>query len=166
MNEYSLGARNRSQKCRVPDGKIQCLLNGEEQLLQSISAHTPLPGLLNKICNALDCDIGNMVSFICLWDDDATDLPTIARNAKDFGLYTFCSACILGENDETLGSLEMYCCVPRSPSFDELQLVARAVCLAAIAIKRYTEAGNGGTPRIHRSWPVRRFVLQWSVPMN
>ena len=50
-----------------------------------------------------------MISLISLADDDATDRAAIARIAARFGLYAFCFAGVVAENDELLGSLEMYC---------------------------------------------------------
>jgi hypothetical protein len=116
MNEYDSGSREGSQKCKLDrnlDGKIQYLLSAEERLLQSISAGAPLPELLYKICSALDRDIGNMVSLISLRDDDTTDVAAVAGNARQVGLYPFCSAGVFAENDEVLGSLEMYSCRTR-----------------------------------------------------
>ena len=39
----------------------------------------------------------------------------IASSAELFGLYKFCSEDVVDGNGELLGSLEMYCSVPRSP---------------------------------------------------
>jgi hypothetical protein len=145
MNEYDFGSRDRAQKPKEYgnfDEKIQYLLGAEEQLLQSISARAPLPEVLNGICSALDRQIGNVVSLISLPGDDASELAAIAMNAAIFGLHTFCSAALVAENDEVLGSLEMYCSVPRSPSARESQLIERGKCLAAIAIKLHNEAGH------------------------
>ncbi len=145
MNEYDFGSRDRAQKPQGHgnfDEKIQYLLGAEEQLLQSISARAPLPEVLNGICSALDRQIGNVVSLIYLPGDDASELAAIAMNATLFGLHTFCSAGLVAENDEVLGSLEMYCSVPRSPSAREFQLIERGKCLAAIAIKLHNEAGH------------------------
>jgi hypothetical protein len=145
MNEYDFGSRDRAQKPKGYgnfDEKIQYLLGAEEQLLQSISARAPLPEVLNGICSALDRQIGNVVSLISLPGDDASELAAIAMNAAIFGLHTFCSAGLVAENDEVLGSLEMYCSVPRSPSAREFQLIERGKCLAAIAIKLHNEAGH------------------------
>ena len=168
MHEYHFGSRAKSQKRSAPrkrDGKTQYLLSAEGQILQSISARAPLPELLNKICSALDCDLGNMVSLISLLDGGVTDLAEVARDAKHFGLYAFCSAPVIGENAEPLGSLEMYCCVPRRPSFDELQLVERAACLAAIAIRRCDEGGHSNHC-IHVHRPVPADFLEWPSSMN
>ncbi len=169
MNEYDFGSRHRSQKRKAHrnfDDKIQYLLSAEEQLLQSISARAPLPEVLNGICSALDCQIGKVVSLISLPRNDASDLAAIVMNAALFGLYTFWSEGVVAENDELLGSLEMYCSVPRSPSLEEFQLIERAKCLAAMAIKRYNEADHQGNCGIQGDRPVRGRVLEWPVSMN
>jgi hypothetical protein len=169
MNKSHSRPRDRSQK-RMPhchsDDKIQYFLKAEEQLLQSISTRAPLPGILNGICSALDCQIGNVVSLISLPGDDASELAAIAMNAALFGLYTFCSEGVVAENDELLGSLEMYCSVPRSPSASEFQLIERAKCLAAIAIKLDNEAAHKGNCGMRGNRPVRGRVLEWPASMN
>jgi hypothetical protein len=168
-DKYDSGSRGRSQRRKAHrniDEKFQYLLKAEEQILQAISARAPLPGVLNGICSALDCQIGNMVSLISLPKDDTSNLAEIARNAELFGLHIFFSAGVVAASGEELGSLEMYCCLPRSPSFEEFQLIERATCLAAIAIKRYNEAGDDGNCRIHRHRPARRYVPEWPVCMN
>src|SRR5437016_13896338 len=131
-------AHARSQILRLrrsSDDKIQYLMRDEEQLLQSIPARTPLLEVLDRICSAIDSQIGNMVSLISLPGDDVTDHAEIARIAALFGLHAFCSSRVVAENDELLGTLEMYSCVPRSPSAREFRLSERATCLAAIAIR-------------------------------
>jgi hypothetical protein len=120
--------------------EVQYLLRAEEQILHAISARAPVSEILNEICIALDRQIGNMVSLISLPEDDATTVVEVARNAALFGLYAFCSEGIVAENDEVLGSLEMYCTVPRRPSANEVALIERAKCLVAIAIKRDIDA--------------------------
>ena len=162
MNEYDFGSRDRSQKRKVHrkfNEKSQYLLSAEEQLLQSISARAPLQEVLNGICSALDCQIGHVVSLISLPGDDASELAAIAMNAALFGLYTFWSEGVVAENDELLGSLEMYCCVPRSPSLEEFQLIERTKCLAAIAINRHNEEGHHGNRCIQLDRPLRGRVL-------
>jgi hypothetical protein len=153
---------------RNPDDKIQYLLSVEEQPRQSISARAPLPEALNEICSALDSQIGNVVSLISLSGDDANELAAIAMNAELFGLHTFCSEGVVAENNELLGSLEMYCSVPRNPSAGEFQLIELAKCTAAIAIKRHNEAvhqdDDGGCTPEDR--PVRGRVLEWPVSTN
>lgn len=169
MNEYEFGSSDRPQKRKAHhsfDGKIQYLLFAEEQLLQSISDRAPLPEVLNRICSALDCQIGNVVSVISLAGDDASELAAIARNAELFGLYTFCSEGVVAETGELLGSLEMYSSVSRGPSASEFQLIERAKCLAAIAIKLTKEAEHQGNCDMRENRPGRGRVLEWPVSIN
>lgn len=169
MNEYDSGSGDRPQKNKSHpnlDDKFQYLLGAEEQLLQSISARAPLPELLNGICIALDCQIGNIVSLILLPGDDASDLVPIAVNAAFFGLHTFCSAGIVTENGELLGSLEMYSSVRRSPSAVEVQLIERAKCLAALAIKLENEADHQSHSDRPANRPARGTVLEWPASAN
>jgi hypothetical protein len=169
VEEYRFRRRDRLQECQPhpnSGGRSQLLLSAEKQILQSISARAPLPEVLNGICSALDCQVGNVVSCFSLPGDDASDLAALAGNPKQFGLYTFCSAGVFAENDELLGSLEIYCCVPRSPSLEEIHLIERATCLAAIAIKRFIEAGDDGNSCIAGHRPMREYVLRWPVSMN
>jgi hypothetical protein len=169
MNEYDFGSRDGSLKHKANgnfDDKIQYLLSEEKQLLQSISVGAPLPAVLNGICCALDCQIGNVVSLISVPGDDASELAAIAMNAALFGLYTFCSEGVVAENNELLGSLEMYCSVPRSPSASEFQLIERAKCLAAIAIKFEHEADDQGKGGLRGSRSMRGRVLEWPASRN
>ena len=169
MNKYNVGSSGRPQqrKAHRNDGeRIQYLLSAEEQLLQSISARAPLPEILNGICSALDCQIGNAISLISPPGDDASELATIAMNAALFGLHTLCSECIIAENDELLGSLEMYCTAARSPSLDEFQLIERAKCLAAIAIKLDKEAGHQSNRGMREDGPARKRALEWPHSTN
>jgi hypothetical protein len=169
MNEYDSGSGGTPQKRNIQrslDGKTQYLLNAEEQLLQSITSHVALPKVLNEICTALDFQIGNVVSLITLPGDDPSDLAAIAINAALFGLYTFCSEGVVSESDEVLGFLEMYCSVRRNPAAEEVQLIERAKCLAAIAIARHNETSdqhNGGGPR---NPGARKRVLEWPTSRN
>ena len=169
MDKYDSGSRDRSQILRLrrsSDDKIQYLMRAEEQLLQSIPARTPLLEVLDRICSAINSQIGNMVSLISLPVDDVTDHAAIARIAALFGLHAFCSAGVVAENGELLGSLEMYSFVQRRPSACEFQLIKRATCLAAIAIKRHNEAGHNGYCRIQGNQPRRGGVLEWPVSVN
>lgn len=120
------------------------LLQAEEEILRAISVRAPLSELLNRICAALDCQIGNVVSLISLPGEDATALAALAGNAKLFGLYTFCSADVVDGRREPLGSLETYSCCPRRPSLDEFQLIERATRLAATAINLHKNVRHHG----------------------
>jgi hypothetical protein len=134
------------------DDKIQYLLRAEESLFQSISARAPLAEILNGVCSALDRQIGNVVSLVSLPSDDVSELAAIAMNAAHFGLHTF--------------SCEMYCTVSRSPSAGEFQLIERAKCLAAIAIKRHNDSIDQGNCGVRGSRPAWGRVLEWPVRMN
>jgi hypothetical protein len=127
---------------RSYEDKPQYLLAKEEQILFSIFARAPLSRVLNTICCSLDCQIGNMVSLISLSADKQSGLGEISSNAKLFGLHIYFTAGIQEGSGDELGLLEMYSCLPRQPSFDEHQLIERAVTLAAIAINRYHESGG------------------------
>ncbi|MGC0771865.1 MAG: hypothetical protein WB543_02950 [Candidatus Acidiferrum sp.] len=151
---------------RAAEGRIQYLLTAEVQILQSISARAPLPQILNEICTALDCQIGNMVSFISLPQDKSASVAEIARNAALFGLYIFFSTGVFAGSGEELGSLEMYCCTPRDPSCFEVQLVERAACLAAIAMECGSNAGHHANRRLPENGPTSRSVLRLPVSMN
>ena len=169
MNEYDSGSGSTLQKRNAHhslDGKIEYLLRAEEHLLQTISSHAPLPKVLNEICSALDFEIGNVVSLITLPGDGPSELADIAMNPAHFGLHTFCSEGIAAENDELLGFLEMYCGVPRNPTAEEVQLMERAKCLAAIAIKRHNEASDQDDGGGRRNQGAQKRVLEWPASRN
>jgi hypothetical protein len=144
----------------------QFLLTSEEKLLQSISARAPLPEVLNGICGALDCQIGNVVSLVSMPGDDGIELATIAMNAADYGLHIFCSGGIVTESGERLGSIEMYSVGPRCPSPGEYQLIERASCLAAIAIKCCRAARDEAAHPTHERPQFRRYLAELPGSMN
>ena len=168
MDKSNFGSSNGPQNCPTPksDDKIQYLLSAEQQLLQSISSRAPLPGVLNEICSALDCQIGNVVSLISLPEADGVDHAAIALNAALFGLYTFCSEGLASDNEEPLGCLEMYSSVARSPSPSEIRLIERAKCLAALAIKLDNESPRQRQSGKREHPPVCGRVLDWPVSLN
>jgi hypothetical protein len=135
----------------------QFLLRAEEEILRAISVRAPLSELLNRICAALDYQIGNVVSLISLPSEDATVLAALAGNAQLFGLYTFCSADVVDGSREPLGSVETYSCLPRRPSLDEFQFIERATRLAATAITlhKHLKRHGIGHMRNSRSVPER-----------
>ena len=145
---------------------IQYLLKGEEQIFQSISARAPISKILDDICNALDCQIGNTVSLISVPGNNVMSAAEVSSSAALFGLHIFLSVAIGAESVEELGSLEMYCCVSRNPSPRELQLIERAVCLAAVAIKRYRETGDGSNCRMHGVRSALGYVPEPPSSMN
>jgi hypothetical protein len=159
MSEYNSRRRDGSQQRKArgnSDDRIQYLWKAEERLLRLISTPTPLPKVLNEICGALDCQIGNVVSLISLPGGDDGELAAIAMNATLFGLHTFCSEEIVAENEELLGFLEMYSSTPRCPSRGEAQFIECAKCLAAIAIRLHNEASR----------LVRGSVPEWPASLN
>jgi hypothetical protein len=168
MDKSNSGSSDQPLNCTTPkfDDKIQYLLSAEEQLLQSISSRAPLPGVLNEICSALDCQIGNVVSLISLPEADGIDHAAIALNAALFGLYTFCSEGLAADNEEPLGCLEMYSSVARTPSANEIRLIERAKCLAALAIKLDNEAACQGKSGKRQNPPVCGRVIDWPVSLN
>ncbi|MGB2672147.1 MAG: hypothetical protein WBH24_05110 [Candidatus Acidiferrum sp.] len=148
------------------ESRIQYVLNAEAKILQAISARAPVPAILNEVCCALDCQMGNMVSLISLPEDETTSVAEIARSAALFGLYIFFSAGIFAESGEELGSLEMYCCNRRNPSRHEIHLIERAACLAAIAIERDEKTAPQADGGIPMRCPSRRNVPGWPASMN
>jgi hypothetical protein len=169
MNENNVRSRGKSQRPDAShriDGRIQYALNSEEHLLQSISSRLPLPRILNEICSVLDRQIGNVVSLISLPGENAGEPGAIAGNAVQFGLCLFCREEVLGENDEVLGILEMYSCVERGPDEGEIQLIERAKCLAAIAIKHVNEAGEEVHCVVEGNRPAQGRILAWPDSMS
>jgi DNA-binding Xre family transcriptional regulator len=161
VSEHDFSSLQRRKANHSADEQSQYISRLEGHVLQSISSRAPLPKLLNEICSVLDCQIGNVVSLISLPGDDAGDLEAIAGNAALFGLYTFCSEGVFGESDELLGFLEMYSSVARSPNVSEFHLIERAMCLAAIAIKRHNEARHQGNGGVCRNQGPQKRVLEW-----
>jgi hypothetical protein len=118
-------------------GKKQTDLLGEKDILDLITTGAPLGEILNNLCTAIDLQLGNIVSVMLLPDDTERDFKTIAHGALQFGLHLYWSADIALRDEGVLGSFEMYCCVPRTPTAFELRLIQRATHLAALAIRRY-----------------------------
>jgi len=127
-------------------GKKQTDLRGENRILDLISAGAPLPVVLNHLCTAIDLQIGNLVSVILLPDDGERNLEAIAGGAQQFGLHVFWSASVPLRDENVLGSLEMYCCVPRMPSPFELRLIQRVTELAGLAILSHQGESELGGP--------------------
>jgi hypothetical protein len=120
-------------------------LLGEKNILDLISTGAPLPEVLNNVCTAIDLQIGNIVSVVLLPEDTERDFKSIARGALQFGLRLYWSADIPFQEQVVLGSFEMYCCVPRTPTAFEMKLIQRATYLAALAIRHYHGVEDGGS---------------------
>ncbi|MGA8224272.1 MAG: hypothetical protein WB780_21685 [Candidatus Acidiferrales bacterium] len=111
-------------------------LAGERHILELISLGAPLPGILNKLCTALDVQIGNVVSLVLVPDREENCLWSITESATQVGLHVFDSVEIFGRDKTLLATLEIYGCDPRLPTAAEYQLIERAVHLTAIALQR------------------------------
>ena len=146
--------------------EVRFLLRGEKQILQSIAVDMPLPELLNRICSALDCEIGDVISLVSLLDEDATELDATAKKARHLGLHMFCSIGVIAENGELLGILEIYSCKPWGPSPQDLGLIERAACLAAMAIERGNGAWEPDESATAEMRLMRRRVLNSSETPN
>jgi len=120
---------------------LRCHLAGEAQILELISLGAPLPGVLNKLCMMIDIRIGNVVSTVCLPEEDEHYFCTVTQSALQVGLEVFSSSAILAFDETFLGSLEIYGCDPRRPTPLEDHLIQRVVQLAALALQSH-EVGN------------------------
>src|SRR5580700_11214983 len=88
-------------------------LVGEGHILELISLGAPLPGILNKLCTAIDFQIGNVVSLVLLPDGEENHLCSVTQSATQVGLSVFSSTDILSRDKTLLGILEIYGCDPR-----------------------------------------------------
>ncbi len=110
-------------------------LAGESHILELISLGAPLPGILEKLCAAMDYQIGNVVSLVSVSDREENDLYSITQSAMQFGLNVFSSTRILSRDRALLGTLQIYCCDQRRPTPHEYDLIERAVHLALVALQ-------------------------------
>jgi len=153
---------NQLSLSRQSSGKKETILRGEKSILESISIGAPLSAVLNRLCAAIDLQIGNIVSVILPADDQ--ELHTVTRNAVQFGLQVFWSASIPLRNEDVLGSLQMYCSVSRPPTPFELHLIERVTHLAALAIQRHNDEED--FERFSRDWTSARRDLNERVYLN
>lgn len=141
---------------------IPTVLVGESRLLELISTNAPLPGVLNKICAALDVQLGNVVSLVLSAEDNEHSLHRLADQASLFGLFVFCCSAILSPREQLLATLETYCCCERTPTASEASLIRRASQIAALAIQQHeheldpwhfasSSSGWTATPRSERN---------------
>jgi hypothetical protein len=142
MNKSGFKSRNDLQPGESPldCGDItQELFEGEPHILQLIFARAPLSKILNEICYTLNCQIGNIVSVVTLSDRDRFSAAETAQNAAIFGLFGFFSTDVSDHSGKLFATLDLYSSVSRTPTPGELQWIARAVTLAAIAFTRRVE---------------------------
>jgi hypothetical protein len=169
MNKPGHGSGENSQQggaLRHSGESVQYVLEAERQILQLISARVPVVKILNEICYALDRQIGNMVSVVSLPDGNCIGTAEIAESAALLGLHVFFSAGIADDSGENLGTLEMYSIVSRQPTAQELPLIARALCLAAVAIACRLKSRAEKACRDHGHLLLRSFVAKQSASVN
>ena len=87
---------------RYSENRIQYSLKTEEHILESISARAPISKILNDICNALDCEIGNTVSLISMPNQNAGSAVEGSRSAALLDLHIFFSGVIGADSGELL----------------------------------------------------------------
>jgi GAF domain-containing protein len=112
------------------------VLVGESRIFELISTGGPLQELLDRICSALDFQVGNVVSVALSLEEDAHSLNELAEQAVQFGLYVFSCCAILSKREQLLGTLETYNCLRRIPTVSQTRLILRASQLAGLAIER------------------------------
>jgi hypothetical protein len=128
------------------DGIGRNQLVGETQILELISLGAPLASILNKICTAIDFQLGNVISLVLLPDSDENHLCSVSRSARQVGLHLFSSTDIFSRDMVFLGTLEIFGCDPRQPTQCECQLIELAVHLAVIALERQKAEENCEKP--------------------
>ena len=129
---------------------IPTVLIGESRILELISTDQPLAKVLNKICSALDLQVGNVVSVVLFRGENRHSLNELAEQAAQFGLYVFSCSAILSSSEQLLGTFETYSCLLKNPTVNEARLILRASQLAALAIQRHDRAR--GRWRFASSW--------------
>jgi hypothetical protein len=112
---------------------------GERQILELISLGAPLAGILNRLCIAIDVQIGDVISLVSLTDEQENHFCSATQRAVRVGLDVFSSTGILSPDQTLLGTLEIYACEPRRPTLHENELIERVNHLAAIALQRHAD---------------------------
>lgn len=144
----------------------QTVLAGEEQLLELISTDVPLSLVLDKVCTALDVELGNIMSVALFLDDEDHFSHELSRLAALFGLSIFSTTAILSQSGQLLGTLETYCCCSRSPTTPELNLIERAAQIAALAIQLRSDAGDSGAGASSWNSTLRPKAPKGTLPGN
>jgi len=135
-------------------------LGGEGHILELISLGAPLPGILNRLCTAIDLQIGNVVSLVVLPNGEENQLGPLTKSAMQVGLGVFSSTGIRSRDNRLLGTFQIYCCDQRRPTRQEFQLIGRVVQLAAIALQHNIDKENFEKPRneVSNSPPLKQFI--------
>ncbi|HXJ10876.1 MAG TPA: GAF domain-containing protein [Candidatus Limnocylindrales bacterium] len=151
---------------RQESDNLQTFLTGEGQLLELISEGAPLPEVLDRVCTALDVQVGNVVSLVLFADDAEHALHTIEQSALKFGLTAFSCTPILSPSGELFGTLEIYCCVPRKPTLSESGLIERAAHFAAVAIQHYNHDVQAESCSLNWDGATRGSPHEWPPSSN
>jgi hypothetical protein len=114
-------------------------LAGERQILELISLGAPLPTILNRLCSAIDVQIGNVASVLSPPDQDENHFYFQTQSAMRMGLYVFWSHRILSRDRAFLGTIKIYRCDSRQPTRHEHTLIERMSHLAGIALQRHED---------------------------
>lgn len=114
-------------------------LAGERQILELISLGAPLPGILNRLCTAIDVHIGNVVTAFSPPDQDENHLCFETQSAMRMGLDVFWFHRILSGDRAFLGTIRIYGCDSRQPTPHEHKLIERISHLAGIALQRHED---------------------------
>jgi hypothetical protein len=138
------------QLYRQESDAVQTLLVGEGHLLELMASDASLPHVLGRICNALDVQVGNVVSLVLFSDDNEHFAHTIAQSAALCGLSVFSCTAILSLSGDLLGTFEVYCCFQRSPTSSESNLIEQATHLAALAIQCHNHEQDSKSFPFHR----------------
>lgn len=146
-----------------PSDRIQRLVAGEANLLEMIETDAPLTIILDELCASLDVQIGKVTSMIALAsEDEEAERP--GPRATQFGFSLFYSSEILSRDEFLLGNLEMYCCVPRTPTLADIRLIDRAMLIAARAIQRDDrEEESDRRASANKKCGKSPYILPWSL---
>jgi hypothetical protein len=145
-----------------PSDKIQRLVAGEAYLLEMIATDAPLASILDELCSSLDAQIGKVTSMISLPSEDE-EAERVAPRATQFGFSLFYSSEIVSRDEFLLGNLEMYCCVPRTPTTEEIALIERAMLIASRAIQRDDWEEDDGVSSVKKEREKSPYILPLSL---
>jgi hypothetical protein len=121
-------------------------LAGERQILELIFLGAPLPGILNRLCTAIDVQIGNVVSVLSPPDQDENHFCFETQSAMRMGLDVFWFHRILSRDRAFLGTIKIYGCDSRQPTPHEHKLIERMSQLAGIALQRHEDEQDFESP--------------------
>jgi hypothetical protein len=113
---------------------------GETNILESAALGAPIERIVNTLCTAINLQIGNAVSLFSWPGGEDIHPGASIQSAIQFGLTLFWSEDILSYDRSRLGTLQIYCCDQRQPTWDEVRLIERVLHLAVVALQRRKNA--------------------------